>query len=579
MMKNIKIQNLLALSILLAAALFVESTFLKSMRLTDRAYKTINSNITGIGAEIQTAKCLTYNFKGEKVSLGGTNVPAYPGAERLTFDGGNSVRYRLGATASEAANFYSKKLTSQCWRKANQVASSKNSEKLTIALTEDPISRKTVATYTFSSPNALKVLGIELAQDTGIVPPAGDTYQQPQLPMQPAPTDGTNIQNQPLYSPDQQQQPYQPMPSNPENNINTQTCNINGTETPGPCPAPTRQLEFGRPEGGFMGEQKPQGQQGPSEEEMQKMDERRFKDMKRGLSQFAKGIKMMKKSAAKTKAIVSKCGVSMPEELENALASADNLVGKIESAKTADELDEATESIEDVGSVMQEWGPKMGDLHRLCQMIKQSDKDLKQLDRSVKRAETRNKSNKKIDLSEIIAEYKAGVTALRQNLVEAKQLAKTDPESALEKIEDGFYGEMDNVRNSERAIDMALNVSQGLRDAAREIKNYQKQIDSLKKKKVDTAEIQGELNSLKTKIEELKSLVKTKFDADDLVDVVEATFESREILQDALQELGAGPQMMPQIKVNKSYNTRVDLPDAFKKQENKAEMEGEDDIK
>ncbi len=577
MIKNIKIQNLFALSILLAAALLVESIFIQSMRITDNAYRTINSDITGVGAKTRTAKCLASNFKGEKVSLSGTDVPAYPGAERLTFDGGNSVRYRLGATASEAAKFYSKKLTDQCWRRVNQVASSKNSEKLTIALSEDPISEKTVAIYTFSSPNDLKVLGIELAQDTGAPPPAGDTYQQPQPTMLPAPTDGTNIQNQ-------QPQPYLSMPSNPENNTNTRTCNVNGTEMPGPCPSynnmpPTSQLELVRPEGEFMGEQKPQGQQGPSEEEMQKMDERRFKDMKRGLSQFAKGVKMMKKSVVKTKAIVNKCGVSMPEELENALASADNLVGKIESAKTADELDEVVESIEDVGSVMQEWGPRMGDLHRLCQMIKQGDKDLKQLDRSVKRAEVRNRSNKKIDLSEIIAEYKAGVTALRQNLSEAKQLAKIDPESALEKIEDDFYGEMDNVRNSERAIDMALNISQGLKDAAREIKNYQKQIDSLKKKKVDTAEIQAELDFLKSQIEELKSLVKTKFDPDDLVDVVEATFEAREKLQDALQELGAGPQMMPQIKVNNSYNTRVDLPDAFKKQENKAGDEGADDVK
>jgi hypothetical protein len=312
---------------------------------------------------------------------------------------------------------------------------------------------------------------------------------------------------------------------------------------------------------------------------MQKMDERRFKDMKRGLSQFAKGIKSMKKSAAKTKAIVSKCGVSMPEELENALASADNLVGKIESAKTADELDEATESIEDVGSVMQEWGPKMGDLHRLCQMIKQGDKDLKQLERSIKRAESQDKSNKKVDLSEMIAEFKNDFNGLKSALAEVKQLAKTDPESALEKLEDDFFGQMDNVRNSERAIDMALNVLRGIKDADREMKDYQKQINSLKKKKVDTAEIQAELDFLKSQIAELKVLIKTKFDPDDLVDTVEATFDAREELQDALQELGAGPQMVPQIKVNKSYNTRVDLPDAFKKQENKTEDEGSDDIK
>lgn len=560
MIKNIKIQNLIALTILIAAAVFVENIFMQSMRVTDKAYRNINSDITR-----NVSGCLASNLKGEKVSLGGTNIPAYPGAQRLTFNGGNSVRYRLEATAGQAANFYSKKLTDQCWKKADQMASSEKGEKLTIALTEDPISKKTVATYTFSSPNNPKVLGIELAQDTGVIPPAGEGNNQIPSPS----------------NPDQQQQPYQPMPYNPENNINTQTCNINGKEMPGPCSSynntqPTRELEFGRPEGGLMGDQKFQGQQGPSEEEMKKMDERRFKDMKQGLSQFAKGVKMMKKSAAKTKAVVNKCGVSMPEELENALAAADNLVGKIESAKTAEELDEAVDSIEDVGSVMQEWGPRMGDLHRLCQMIKQGDKELKQIERSLKRMETRAKSNKKVDLSEMIAEYKNDAANLKQALSEVKQLAKTDPEAALEKLEDDFYGEMDNVRNNERALDMALNISQGIKDAAREIKNFDKQISFLKKRKIDTAEAQALLNSFKAEIEELKGMIKGKFDAEELVDRVEALFDSREKLQDILQELDGNSQIMPQIKVDKNYNMNVDLPDAFKKQENKAETESMD---
>lgn len=565
------IKSLLAILALIIMASFVESLFLKNIELNNKAYDAL----TRATIAQSKAHCVTVRTTGEKVALDKINIPLFPGAERLTFDNSDAVRYRLPAEASEVAKFYSAKLTARCWNKVDQLASAKNLEKLTISLAENPISKKTEVTYTFLPREDIKVLGIQLAQETSSPPPpSGNTAPiQPDgstLPPPPPPTDSSG-QTAPLTGDNLTNPPSQPQPSQPNDsgaNTGTQTCRVNGVDMPGSCQnyntMPSNSgpsMEFSRPSGTEMN-----GTQGPSEEEMQKMDERRFQDMKRGLSQFARGAKMMKKSVSRMKTVINKCGVSVPAELENALNISDNLVGKIQAAQNADELEEIVGDVEDVGAVMQEWGPRLGDLHRLCQMLKQADKDIKQLERSVKRAEANDKANKKIDLTEIIAAYKNDINNLKEILSQAKELAKTDPEAALEKLEDDFYSQMDNVRNNQAAIDMALNASRGIRDAGREIKNYERQISSLKRKKVDTAETEELLGSLKNKIEEIKNMIKGKFDAEDLVDAVEETFDTREKLQDALQEIGGGPQMIPQIKEDKRYNTNINLPDAYKKQ-------------
>jgi len=253
----------------------------------------------------------------------------------------------------------------------------------------------------------------------------------------------------------------------------------------------------------------------------------------------------------------------MPEELVNALNSSDSLVAKINNAKTADELDEAVGDIEDISSVMQDWGPRLGDLNRLCQMLKQADRDQKQLDRSL--ASYTKKNTTKMDITEILAEYKTNVEGMRQTLADVKVLAKTDAEEALTKLEDDFYGNMDNVRNSEQALNMVLNISQGIRQATSDIKRMESSIKALKKKKVDTADIEAQVADFKQQIADIKVLIKSKFDVDELIGKVETAFDAREQISDALQEYGVG-NMEPQIKENKGMNVQVNLPDAFKKQ-------------
>ena len=520
------------------------------------------------------------------------------------------------------------------WKKTTKALSNVNLEQLSITLIENPLSNKTDIIYIYIPSFRTRVLGVKIAE-ADIITSAPESIQpqaeasapifQPEAqspmslpeqpwPQQPAPNQNFPMPEQPPAPDHNQPQPGQfapygpPQPGQMQPNINqmefqrpmkqfnqgdrdpNQTCRVNGVEMPGSCEkynnqnqGPNEQnnrMEQGRPtgQGDSWGDAKRQGpseeDQKKMEEEQKKMDERRFKDMKKGLSQFASGAKMMKKSVAKIKIANSKCGVGMPEELENALAQTDNLVGKINVAKTAEELDEIVGDIQDVGSVMQDWGPRMGDLSRLCQMLKRADRDAKQFDRNLKRVESQVKANKKVDLSELLAEFKTAVLAQKDVLVQAKELAKTDQDAALEKIEDEFYGNMDNLGNLQMQINAIINISRGLKDIAREINTYASQIKALTRKKIDTADMQALLNNLKSQIEEIKNSVKSKADPEEIISQVEAAFDARQELQDALQEYNM-INTTPKVSSGSSFNVKVNLPDAFKKHQSAGEEASE----
>lgn len=565
-----KISHLLALLTIAAAAVLIENAFLQSMAINNQAYDLIAKTTIN---EISPQN-LNLMKTADKVALADASVPLFPGAKKLTFGDANSARYRIDASANKVAHFYNQIMSSLGWQKVKDstqaLAADKSLSRVIIAFAENPITKKTEAIFSTKPLSQSDIFSVASASAEEAV--VNNAPEQPVQPAQPLPSaDNQNNQTpppQPLIQPNGQQQ---------NNMVPQPTCRINGVETPGACSQYNNNggqnmntMEFTRPQNDGKN-----SQQGPSEEDMKKMDEQRLKDMKRGMSQFTRSITMMKKSVAKNKITLSKCGVSIPEELTNALNSSDSLVAKINSAKTADELDEVVGDIEDVGSVMQDWGPRLGDLNRLCQMFKQADRDLKQLDRSL--ASYQKKNNAKMDISGILAEHKTNVGDMRQALAQAKELAKTDPDEALTKLEDDFYGNMDNVRNSEQAIGMVLNISQGVKQAAMEIKKIEANIKNLKKKKLDTSAIEELTAEFKQQMAEIKTMIKTKFDADELISKVETAFDAREQINDAMQEYGIG-MMAPQIKENKSMNVQVNLPDAFKQQSgNQGDNSGQGD--
>ena len=323
-------------------------------------------------------------------------------------------------------------------------------------------------------------------------------------------------------------------------------------------------------EQGRQGEMMEGDQQGPREEEMgaqqKKMDEQRFKQMKKGLSQFKQGTTRMKSEISRMEKTLTKCGVGIPDELKKALSDSEAVVPKIEAAQDIDALEAVMDEIESSGDAMKEWGPKMGKFQQLCEMLKRADQELKRVKKDVTRLEKRVGSQKKYDLSELIAEVKDLASKLEASLVDAKAKGKTDPEEAIDVLKDEFFENMSDLSMAQQGVEMALDVTKGLKDADREIKKYDGLAKKLKNQKKDTAELEGQIADLKTKRKEVADLLaKKKFDADDLVSLINEASDARNEVVNTLEDFGALQDFMPQFKQGQGVDFQ--LPQGFEKQQ------------
>ncbi len=308
------------------------------------------------------------------------------------------------------------------------------------------------------------------------------------------PPPGNNQNQQPSQqfpAPGMPNQPTRPYPQ-------PQTQTGNQAQNPGLQPPLAGKFgpeSMGKPEfGGEQGED-----MGP------KMDEQRFQQMKRGMSQFGNGIKQMQKMVARLEKQLGGT-VGIPPELKAALAKAPEVLALIKNAKSAEELEEAMNDVQDIGETMQDWGPRLGDLMRLQQMLKQGERELRNLQRSVSRAQTYAKRNAAV--ADAAAELKSMYDEAAAALAEAKALAKTDAEGALDKIENGFYGNMEEFWNKVAFVDMAQNLSRGITKANSDLRRAEQAITKLQKKLgvEKTAELKAMVAELKAKVAEVKKL-------------------------------------------------------------------------
>ena len=303
-------------------------------------------------------------------------------------------------------------------------------------------------------------------------------------------------------------------------------------------------------------------QEKKQEEQQKKMDEQRFKQMKKGLSQFQKGVKRMKTEVVRMEKKLSKCGVGIPAELREALTDGEAVVPKIQQAQNIDDLDTVMEDIQSSGEAMQEWGPRMGEFQRLCDMIRRADFEVKRIKRDVTRLEKKVKAQKKFDLSELLTDIKDVSSKLEATLVFVKSKSKTDPEEALDELESDFFHNLSDLSVSRQGVEMALNVTKGLKDADREIKKYESLAKKLKGQKKDTVELEEQIADLKALRKEIAGLlVKKKFDPDDLVSLIEEATDARSLVVGTLEEFGVLKDFVPQFKQGQGVNFQ--LPQGF----------------
>ena len=288
--------------------------------------------------------------------------------------------------------------------------------------------------------------------------------------------------------------------------------------------------------------------------------------MKQRINEFVRGSEQMKKMVERMKPRLARLGVGVPAELTNALAKAPDLVAKIKAATTVDEGEDAMLDLQDIGQTMQEWGPRFGDLMRLGDMLQRAQKkDLREITRA--QARVKNYVKTRPELADFVAELTQFVQDMGRAVADAKELAKTDPEAALDKLDDDFYGHMEEFWNLVAAIDTVRDLRRGLRQADSEVRRAEQTIKRLERTKASAeviAELKGMLGQVKTMLPELRNLLKQKpIDYETLRDTAEEFWQLVREFENKVAEHGGVSYYAPQVKSGE--NVQLNLPSAFLK--------------
>lgn len=307
-------------------------------------------------------------------------------------------------------------------------------------------------------------------------------------------------------------------------------------------------------------------------EEEKRMEERRFQDMKRNVKRFTQDIARMERESERSKKRLEKCGLSLSAELTATLQKAKDLVTKVESAQTADELESIMFEFEDVGFLMGEWGRQMGPQQQVCEMLGHAEKEMKRLTRDQERFE-KQAERAKIDVSLSLGRLRELSRKMEEVLTQARGLASTDPENAVFLLEDEFFSHMDEYHNAQRAVEMALDMSRGLREAGQEIGEFKRRIKELKERKKDTKRLEhlvSVMENIKAKLE--GAAKRGAVDPEQVGATIEKAFDAREEFIRLAQHVGGGPRFESEEEFGDEDfeegegrgRFELDLPEGFK---------------
>ncbi len=290
-----------------------------------------------------------------------------------------------------------------------------------------------------------------------------------------------------------------------------------------------RKFQFNR--GGQEG-QGQEGQGGMSEQDQEKFqqqqDERMLKELKRGLGQVSRMLGPMISQIAK----MEKQGVTAPQELKDTITKVSNLLTVVKSAKTMDEVLAA--GLED----LQDWMMTINEGRQLLELAGRWGQTIKQVDQQLKRIQGILKKDQalakrvKIDLSSQITAFEAAVNELVAARDKASELAKAgDIEGAYSELEENFFNKMEDVMDYDQIIQTVSRLGKFESEFKRRYAQAQKEINALKRRKVDVTEMNALMTQIAEKGNEIKGLIKAQpLDQ-------EAVFAALSSLEDLVQNL------------------------------------------
>ncbi len=265
----------------------------------------------------------------------------------------------------------------------------------------------------------------------------------------------------------------------------------------------------------------------------------RMENVMREMRRIESGVKMFDKQVQKL--IKQKLAVS--EEITSNLEQVKALIADIKNGK----MDDA-ESIFELMQSLDEHRQELEMLARWPQTVKQMNQELKNLTRELKKVKliVDRLVKKGIDLTSIYSNFELGVNQLKDVIGAAGVKVTESAEEAFDMVQSDFFGQLEDVWENHKIIMTMSNMGRFNSDFKRGIANDSWQIKVLKKKKIDTIELEDMLEQAKAKGAEALELFKAKpLDPDAIIDILEEMQNLKQDFEQKKAELTGIEEVMP----------------------------------
>lgn len=290
----------------------------------------------------------------------------------------------------------------------------------------------------------------------------------------------------------------------------------------------------------------------------------RLQDIKRNIKGMEQGLKMFEKQLAN----FSKQKIAVPQTIVNDVAKLKELVNKIKTAKTWDEIESAgLEDMQDLMQKLDESRQQLEILARWPKTIKEVEKQIKNLERELKRSKSTSDRllKKGVDVTGVYIEFETAVNKLKSIKGEAVNKMNTgESEEAFNLLETDFFGQMEDVWEFQKVITIMSNLGRFASDFKQGIKSSENQIRNLERKKVDTAELKELLNQAKTRGNEILEMMKAKpIDEEEIMSSLQELENLRQDFDTKMEEItGKSGQNMPWEQGPQQFK-KVEMPSNF----------------
>ncbi|MDP1709599.1 MAG: hypothetical protein Q8L21_01800, partial [Candidatus Komeilibacteria bacterium] len=272
-----------------------------------------------------------------------------------------------------------------------------------------------------------------------------------------------------------------------------------------------------------------------------------LKGLKQGITGMEKGLKAFESQLTRIK----KQKAIIPTEITEKVASIKAKIAAVKVAKNWDEAEAAgVEELQDSMESLNDYRDQLEVLMRLPQVQKQLDLQMNNLTKDLKKSQTIvvKLAKSGIDLNEEYVAYTAAVNTLKtvrdETLAKIKAGNAEEIKTALDDLETNFFDQLEETWGYSRVIQTMSNLGRFQSEFKKSAATAQSSINQLKKKKVNTSELEAILSQSKQKSTAVLALIKVKpLDEEAVMNAISELEDLRAQFGDKVDELGGGAAM------------------------------------